>query len=122
MRTAMTVLVLVTAVALGGCFEGPAGPAGQSGPTGPQGPAGEKGDAGPQGPAGLAGPTGATGLHVLRQSCAAGNQCDLTCDPGERMISVTCPGGTISTSRNADIEAAACSNTPGPALALCMKQ
>ena len=122
MRAVMTVLALFAAVALAGCFEGPAGPAGQAGATGPQGPAGEKGDAGPPGLQGPPGPAGATGLHALRQDCASGNQCDLTCSPGERLISVTCPGGTISISRNADIDAAICSNSPGPALGLCMKQ
>lgn len=122
MRAAMAVIALVAAVSLGGCFEGPQGPAGPAGATGPQGPAGDKGDAGPVGPQGPPGPVGASGLHALRQNCAAGSQCDLTCSPGEKLISVTCPGGTIAITRNADIDAASCSNSPGPALALCMKQ
>src|SRR5579862_654981 len=121
MRPAMAVLALVAAISLAGCFEGPQGPAGPQGDAGPQGPAGAKGDPGPAGPAGPPGPTGATGLHALRADCAANSNCDLTCSPGEKMISATCPGGTLQITRNADIESAACSNSPGPALALCMK-
>jgi hypothetical protein len=118
---ALTLVALVAAVSLAGCFEGPQGPAGAQGETGPQGPPGVKGDAGPAGPAGPPGPTGATGLHALRQECASGSNCDLTCSPGEKLISATCPGGNILITRNADIESAACSNSPGPALALCIK-
>jgi hypothetical protein len=122
MRAALTIVALVAAISLAGCFEGPAGPAGPQGEAGPQGPPGVKGDAGPVGPAGPPGPVGATGLHALRQdACASGNNCDLTCSPGEKLISATCPGGTIQITKNADIESASCSNSPGPALALCMK-
>jgi hypothetical protein len=35
---------------------------------------------------------------------------------------VTCPGATIVISNDGGVASAACSNTPGPALALCMKQ
>jgi hypothetical protein len=121
MRAALTMVALAAAFALAGCFEGPQGPAGAQGDAGPQGAPGVKGDTGAAGPAGPAGPAGSTGLHALRQACASGNNCDLTCGPGEKLISVTCPGGTIQITRNADIEAASCSNSPGPALALCMK-
>jgi len=122
MRASLAIVALAAALSLGGCFEGPAGPAGQQGDTGPQGPPGVKGDAGPQGPVGPPGPVGSTGLHALRQECGSGNNCDLTCSPGERLVSVTCPGGgTIAITRNADIDAASCSNSPGPVLALCMK-
>lgn len=121
MRVTFAVLALTAAFALAGCFEGPQGPAGPQGEAGPQGPPGVKGDAGPGGPPGPPGPVGATGLHALRQNCAAGSQCDLTCGPGEKLISATCPGGTLQISRAADIESMACSNSPGPALALCMK-
>jgi hypothetical protein len=38
------------------------------------------------------------------------------------MVSVTCPGARISLSRNAGIDSASCSDTLGPALALCMRQ
>jgi Collagen triple helix repeat (20 copies) len=122
MRAVFIVAAFGAALTLAGCFEGPAGPAGAQGDAGPQGPPGVKGDTGPAGPAGPPGPTGATGLHALRQfGCENGSNCDLTCSPGEKLISVTCPGGAIQISRNADIEAAICSNSPGPALALCMK-
>jgi hypothetical protein len=123
MRTAMTVVALLAALALAGCFEGPKGPAGAQGDAGPQGPAGVKGDAGLQGPAGPPGPMGSSGLRALRQTaCGQTSNCDLTCGPGERLVSVTCPGGSLTITKNADIEAAACSNANGPALALCMKQ
>jgi hypothetical protein len=121
MRILTAMIALVATFALAGCFEGPQGPAGPQGDAGPQGSPGVKGDAGPVGPAGPPGPTGATGLHPLRQVCSAGSNCDLTCDPGEKLISATCPGGTVAITRNADIESASCSNSPGPALALCMK-
>jgi hypothetical protein len=123
MRVSMAIVALVVAVSLAGCFEGPAGPAGPAGEAGTPGPQGDKGAPGPQGPAGPPGPVGATGLHILRQAaCGAAKVCDLTCNPGEKLISVTCPGGAISITKSADIEAAACSNTEGPALAVCMHQ
>jgi hypothetical protein len=121
MRVTMALVALVAAISLAGCFEGPQGPAGPPGADGAQGPPGDKGDAGPPGQAGPPGPVGATGLHALHQDCAAGSNCDLTCSPGEKMISATCPGGTLQITRNADIDSASCSNSPGPALALCMK-
>jgi hypothetical protein len=123
MRVTTAIVVLVAAIFIAGCSQSQPGPAGQQGDPGPQGPPGKAGATGPQGPAGPPGPVGATGLHALRnESCGQGSNCDLTCSPGEKLVSVTCPGGTITISRNADIESAACGNTPGPALALCMKQ
>lgn len=123
MRLSIAAVALVAAFSLAGCFEGPQGPAGPQGDAGPQGPQGAKGDQGPVGPAGPPGPTGATGLHAIRHgACGPGNNCDLTCNPGEKLVSVTCPGGTIAITRNADVESASCSNSPGPALALCMQQ
>jgi hypothetical protein len=66
---------------------------------------------------------GSTGLHLVRHvTCAPSNNCDLSCSPGEVMASVTCPGATIVISKDGGVESAACSNTPGPAFALCMKQ
>jgi hypothetical protein len=122
MRAALAIVAVVAALALSGCFEGPQGPAGPQGDAGPQGPQGDKGDTGPIGPAGAPGAPGTSGLHALRQpGCGQASNCDLACAPGERLISVTCPGGTIAISRNADIEAATCSSATGPALALCMK-
>jgi hypothetical protein len=121
MRISMALVVLLAAALVAGCSQGPQGPAGQQGDAGPQGPPGQTGPAGPQGPPGPPGPAGATGLHRLRQaSCGPSNSCDLTCSPGEKLVSVTCPGGAITINKSADIESASCSNTPGPALALCM--
>ena len=123
MRASMAIVAVFAAFTLAGCFEGSQGPAGAQGDPGPAGPPGVKGDAGPGGPAGPPGPMGSSGLHALRQNaCGQTSNCDLTCSPGERLVSVTCPGGAITISKNADIEAAACSNASGPALALCMKQ
>ena len=123
MRASLAVVAVVAAFALAGCFEGPAGPAGPPGDTGPQGPAGVKGDTGLAGPAGPPGPMGSTGLHPLhKEGCGQGSNCDFTCGPGERLVSVTCPGGTIAITRNADIDSATCTSATGPALALCMKQ
>jgi len=109
--------------------QGPAGPQGAKGDQGipgPQGPQGTKGEQGPPGPAGPAGLTGqpgssgSTGLRALKQDrCDTSANCDLACSPGERLVSVTCPGGTIEISKTD--EAATCSGSPGPALALCMK-
>ena len=122
MRAFTAVVALLAAFTLAGCFDGAQGPAGPQGDVGPAGPQGAKGDAGPVGPAGPPGPMGSSGLHALHQSsCGQTSNCDLTCSPGERLVSVTCPGGAITITKNADIEAAACSNANGPALALCMK-
>ena len=122
MRASLTVCALAAAFALAGCFEGAQGPPGPPGDAGPQGPQGGKGATGPIGPPGPPGAAGSSGLHALRQEgCGQGSNCDLTCSPEERLISVTCPGGTIAITRNGGIEAATCSSATGPALALCMK-
>jgi Collagen triple helix repeat (20 copies) len=113
---------------------GPAGPKGEQGPPGPQGP---KGDQGPPGPPGLQGAKGDkgeqglkgeraassnAGLHVVRQdSCEGSSNCNLACDAGESLASVTCPQGAISITKNGDTETASCSNSPGPAIALCVR-
>jgi hypothetical protein len=123
MRISLAPAAVVVMLSLVGCSKGPAGPAGPQGDAGPQGPAGKQGETGPGGPPGPPGPPGSTGLHfVHHETCAPSNNCDLTCSPGERLVSVTCPGATITISRAAGVDSAACSNTPGPALALCMKQ
>jgi hypothetical protein len=122
MRASLAIVAIVAALALSGCFEGPQGPAGPPGDAGPPGPQGVKGETGPIGPAGAPGAPGSSGLHALRQQgCGQSSNCDFTCSPGEKLISVTCPGGTIAITRNGDIEAATCSSATGPALALCMK-
>ena len=100
---------------------GPQGPAGPAGPPGPTGAGGGVGPAGPPGPAGPAGPAGTTGLHALRQS-ACGTRCELICSPGEMLVSVTCPGGSIHLGEIAESNSASCVSASGPALALCMRQ
>jgi Collagen triple helix repeat (20 copies) len=117
---------------------GPAGPQGPGGPAGPPGPQGEKGPpgvaglpgpagagggvgpAGPAGPVGPPGPAGTAGLHALTEA-GCDTKCVLLCAAGEKIVSVTCPGGTIWIGRTAESETATCSNSPGPALALCLK-
>ncbi len=113
---------------------GPQGAKGDQGPPGAQGPAGPKGEqgvAGVPGPSGQAapsvqaGPAGAAGsssVHVVKQDICQDGKCELACNPSEQIASVTCPGGTISFGKNADVESASCTSSPGPALALCVKQ
>jgi hypothetical protein len=60
-------------------------------------------------------------VHVVRQDACQDDKCDLACNAGEQIASVTCPGGAISMSKNADVESASCASSPGPALALCVK-
>ena len=94
---------------------GPQGAKGEQGPPGPQGPKGEKGDKGEQGA------SGAPSLHVVRQdSCQGSSNCNLACGAGETLASITCPQGAVSITKNSDTETASCSNSPGPALALCV--
>ena len=144
MRISVATIAIVGCFLLAGCSQGPQGAKGEQGPPGPQGaqgeqgppgpegakgdqglagqqgPQGERGPPGPAGPAGSAGPAGATGLRALkRDRCDTSAKCDLECSPGEKLVSVTCPGGTIEISKTD--EAATCSNSPGPALALCVK-
>jgi hypothetical protein len=147
MRLSIVVVALIAGFSLAGCFEGPQGPAGPTGPAGPAGPQGQgapgpAGVAGPPGPPGPPGPDGAgggvgpagppgppgpaalaatTGLHALSQP-ACDTKCELICSPGEKLVSVTCPGGTIHIEDIADSNSASCIHGSGPALALCMRQ
>jgi Collagen triple helix repeat (20 copies) len=100
--------------------QGPTGPAGPKGEQGPPGPQGAKGDQGPPGPPGANG-AAASGLHVVRQDTCNSSNCSLACGAGESLASVTCPQGVISISKSGDTETASCSNSPGPALALCVR-
>jgi hypothetical protein len=95
---------------------GPQGPKGEQGPPGPQGQKGEKGDKGEQGA------SGGASLHIVRQDkCEGSANCNLACGAGETIASVTCPQGVVSITKNGDTETASCSNSPGPALALCVR-
>lgn len=64
---------------------------------------------------------GSAGLHALSET-ACDTKCVLLCAAGEKLVSVTCSGGTIWIGRTAETETATCSNSSGPALALCMKR
>jgi hypothetical protein len=127
MRVAIAAALFAASFSLAGCFEGPQGPAGPQGAAGPPGPkgdvgaAGQAGPVGPAGPAGAAGPpgpAGSAGLHVLRQDACSNTTCEFICSQGETLVSVTCPGATIIMSNTG----ATCTQTPGPGLALCMRQ
>ncbi len=101
---------------------GEQGAKGEPGSQGPQGPMGEPGQQGIPGPAGPPGPAGSTALHVVSQeSCEGDKKCELACNAGEKLVSVTCPGGNIAISKSNNMETAFCTNSPGPALALCLR-
>jgi Collagen triple helix repeat (20 copies) len=132
MRGSVAIVALLAALTLAGCFEGPQGTPGPRGPAGPPGPQGEKGaagavgevgPAGAAGPAGPPGPAGAPGLIALRPLTAdpCRSQCYLACNPGEKIVSVTCPGGTMTLNKGGAAESATCGGASGPALALCMR-
>jgi hypothetical protein len=143
MRLSIAFIALVIGFSLAGCFEGPQGPqgppgplgppgppgpagtgAGLTGPPGPPGPASASGGVGPAGPAGSAGPAGPSataGLHPL-SAPACKTKCELICSPGEKLVSVTCPGGTVHIGKIADSDMATCSGASEPALALCIHQ
>jgi hypothetical protein len=151
MRLSIAVVALIAAFSLAGCFDGPQGPPGPQGAAGPAGPPGAKGDAGPigqtgsrgqpgeagpigppgppgsPGPAGPAGSAGSnagaapSGLHAVTIE-ACGKSCEIACEAGQQLVSVTCPGGTIHMRKATEPETATCSNASGPALGLCMKQ
>jgi Collagen triple helix repeat (20 copies) len=113
--------------------QGQAGPPGQQGEQGPPGPQGAKGDQGPVGPPGIQGQKGdkgeqsasggaSPGLHAVRlDTCEGPSNCNLACTAGESLVSVTCPQGVITITKNGDTESASCANSPGPALALCLR-
>ena len=116
---------------------GPPGPPGLQGAKGDKGDKGEQGAKGEQGPPGQPGPTGppgeqaanagaatvSGGFHVVKQdTCEGSSGCNLACSSREILASVTCPQGAVSITKNADTESASCSNSAGPALALCISQ
>jgi Collagen triple helix repeat (20 copies) len=99
--------------------QGLLGPPGPPGPRGPDGAGGGIGPPGPPGPPGPAGPAGMASLHALNEP-ACGTRCELICDPGEKLVSMTCPGGIIHIEEGNQPKSAACIGASGPALALCM--
>jgi len=142
MRLSIAVAALAAGLSLSGCFEGPQGQQGPPGPAGPPGPPGPQGaqgipglagppgpsgasggvgPAGPTGPVGPPGPSGTAGLHVLTAP-ACDTRCELTCSPGEKLVSVTCPGGKIRIGKDAESETASCVGGSGEGLALCVRQ
>jgi len=151
MRKSSAFVVLALAIFLSACGQGQQGPKGEQGPPGPQGakgdqgppgppgvtgPKGEQGQPGPQGSKGEQGPPGpqgakgdqgppgppGPGLHAVRQdSCEGSSNCNLACGAGEALAAVTCPQGVVSITKNGDTETASCSNSSGPALALCVR-
>jgi Collagen triple helix repeat (20 copies) len=126
MRKSATFVVFTLAAFLSACGQGPQGPKGEQGPPGPPGVAGAKGEQGQPGPQGAKGDQGEpgtrAGLHVVRQdSCQGSPTCSLACGAGETLASVTCPKGTVAITKNDDTETAWCSDSPGPALALCVR-
>jgi hypothetical protein len=151
MRKSAAFVVLALAIFLSACGQGQQGPKGEQGPPGPQGakgdqgppgppgvtgPKGEQGQPGPQGSKGEQGPPGpqgakgdqgppgppGPGLHAVRQdSCEGSSNCNLACGAGEALAAVTCPQGVVSITKNGDTETASCSNSSGPALALCVR-
>ena len=124
MRNSAAFVVFTLAVFLNACGQGQQGPKGEQGPPGPHGAKGEQGPPGPQGAKGDQGPPGSSGpaFHVVRQdSCKDLANCNLACNAGETIASVTCPQGAASITKDGDTESASCSNSSGPALALCVR-
>jgi hypothetical protein len=147
MRKPIAIVTLLAACLLCACSpgpqgqkgdQGPPGAKGEQGPPGPQGPVGQQGPpgppgtpgpdgagggigpAGPAGPPGPSSPTSASGLHALTEP-TCGARCDLICSLGERLVSVTCPGGTVHIQQGDEANAASCVGASGPAIALCMR-
>jgi hypothetical protein len=145
MRKSASVAVFMLAMSLSACGQGEQGPPGPQGakgdqgppgppgpqgerglpgPAGPPGPAGAGGGEGPAGPAGPAGPPGRAAADSLDpvSEPACETRCDLICAPGEKLVSVTCPGGTIHMNNFGGSDAAVCIGSTERALALCIRQ
>ena len=73
---------------------------------------------GSQGPKGEEG-TALAALHLIRQENCGADFCTLKCSAGERIASVSCPGGTFTVTDFG--EGAACANSQGTALAICVR-
>jgi hypothetical protein len=126
----LPLLALAAALSLAACGRdpGPKGDTGAQGPTGPQGAQGIQGVAGAQGPQGTQGPEGPQGKpgnkgdkgekgdkgdavpSGLRSVQADGA---VSCDAGETLVSVFCPGGGAP-------DGAKCGSSP--TVGLCLKK
>lgn len=124
MQKTITVIAMITALALAACSREP-GPKGDPGPQGPAGPqgaqgvqgvpgsqgaAGAQGPQGPQGPKGDKGDKGDPGTVTIRAVQADGA---VNCDSSETLVSVVCPSGGAA-------DGAKCGTSP--TVALCMKK
>ena len=63
---------------------------------------------------------GSVAMRCYSHDNCENNSCTLACGSGETLASITCPSGTVSISKNGDVETVTCRNGQGPALALCM--
>jgi hypothetical protein len=113
--------------------QGPVGVAGPAGPTGPQGaggPRGEpgavgaKGEKGEKGEAGAKGEKGEAGLPAtrireVRQDCANGQDCAVTCADGEVALNAVCAAGHASL--RSDRLVSCGTDNPTPMIAFCAR-
>jgi hypothetical protein len=130
MKTIVAMVTLVAALALSGCGKdpGPKGDPGPQGPAGAQGAQGIQGVPGPQGTAGAQGPQGAKGDKGDKgEKGEKGDKGDSTpsniravqadgavsCDSGEMLVSVFCPGGGA-------VDGGKCATAP--TIGLCLKK
>ena len=119
MRLWIAIIAVLAVFTIGGCSPGPQGAKGEQGHPVRRAPKANKGRGRSRT---RRGPAASSALSVMRQDKCEDGGCNLSCKQGETIASVTCPGGNVSLSKNGDTETAACTNSPGPALALCLKQ
>lgn len=125
----------MTAILLGGCFEGPKGDKGDAGPAGPPGPQGEQGKTGPAGLAGKdgkdgfqgpAGPGSAVYAKSIGSNACGSVGCTSECATGEIITSVTClsgEGGTLPpTIHTGGIWTASCPTPSTGMILLCSRK
>jgi Collagen triple helix repeat (20 copies) len=124
MQKTITVIAMITALALAACGRepGPKGDPGPQGPAGPQGAQGIQGVPGPQGPAGAQGPQGPQGpkgdkgdkgdpVSVNIRAVQADGA--VNCDNSETLVSVFCPNGGSA-------DGGKCGTSP--TIGLCLKK
>jgi hypothetical protein len=109
MRQFLTLVALLTMLALAGCGQPTPGP---PGPQGPAGPAGAQGPPGPAGPAGTPGPKGDPGpAAALRAVTGTGT---VRCGDDETLVSLVCASGAP--------DGAKCASADTAATGLCMRK